>query len=589
MGSYGIIIKTEEIRRRVQNGDYDSAQKIIDTIPLKKVKNIADLSLFSEIYIQNERYDDAMELLYRVYKKSKTRRVLSLMLDAAIGRKNIEEAEQLLSEYQSAAPNDYNYYIYRYKIDKLKKEPYKVLIDSLEKLKQHIYLEKWIYELAKLYYKAGMEKECIQECSDIILIFGEGVYVEKAKILKAYFSGEVGKEEIIEKLKNKTAVYNDDFSNKDGLPEQDQEIVPENHDDEVYAEEERKNAAIDDEAENIYETADKLQHEDSYVMDGPANDDFKDTILEEIANNMRKEINSLLNNAQNSEAIENYTDSDEEKDIINLFNLDETNEDLEQLDRLAESLNVNIRHIFGNFLHISDLQNQLLKSLKLITDQNTKSVQLIITGAPLSGKTALAKDIAVFLNKIGRLKTSKIAKISAMKLNDTDLKKRREDLRNSCLVIEKAGELKKDAIDRIMDIIKFFSGDIAVILEDDKDSIERLLAKYPKIRDIFKNNLHIPPYSENDLLRTAYAMIVQRGYNLHPSAFEALNNGLFDIINDEEKDFRLKKICEYVQNAMLSADLRSGLKLLNPGAEGSMENTDTMLIMPEDFTMEIIF
>ena len=51
MGSYGIIIKTEEIRRRVQNGDYDSAQKILDTIPLKEVKNIADLSLFAEVYI----------------------------------------------------------------------------------------------------------------------------------------------------------------------------------------------------------------------------------------------------------------------------------------------------------------------------------------------------------------------------------------------------------------------------------------------------------------------------------------------------------------------------------------------------------
>lgn len=38
MGSYNIIVKTEEIRRRVQEGDYSAAQKIMDTIPLRKVK-----------------------------------------------------------------------------------------------------------------------------------------------------------------------------------------------------------------------------------------------------------------------------------------------------------------------------------------------------------------------------------------------------------------------------------------------------------------------------------------------------------------------------------------------------------------------
>ena len=49
-------------------------------------------------------------------------------------------------------------------------------------------MEKWAYELAKLYYKAGMEEECIQECSDLILWFG-GSYVERLKHMRAYYSG----------------------------------------------------------------------------------------------------------------------------------------------------------------------------------------------------------------------------------------------------------------------------------------------------------------------------------------------------------------------------------------------------------------
>ena len=108
LGNYDIIVKTEEIRRKVQEGDFDSAQKVIDTMSLKKVKNIADLSLFADVLAQNNRYDEAMELLNRVYKKSKTRRTLYQMVNVSIGRKNIEEAENYLREYEKVAPNDYN-------------------------------------------------------------------------------------------------------------------------------------------------------------------------------------------------------------------------------------------------------------------------------------------------------------------------------------------------------------------------------------------------------------------------------------------------------------------------------------------------
>ncbi|MDI9509366.1 MAG: hypothetical protein GX319_04605 [Clostridiales bacterium] len=226
MGRYSIIVKTEEVRRRVQAGKFDSAMKVVETIPLKKVRNIADLSLFAEIYSHNKKYEEAMELLERVYKKSKTRRVLYQMVLVSIGKKNILDAERYLEEYKEVAPKDLSIYIFRYKIDKLKKEPYEVLIESLRKLKDHTYMEKWAYELAKLYYKAGMEEECIQECSDLILWFGVGSYVEKAKILRAYYSGEVAKEEIIDKLKKR--VSGDNSLSEQENPTKSEEVEPTN-------------------------------------------------------------------------------------------------------------------------------------------------------------------------------------------------------------------------------------------------------------------------------------------------------------------------------------------------------------------------
>ncbi|MDD3172660.1 MAG: hypothetical protein PHF63_03215, partial [Herbinix sp.] len=204
MGNYENIVKTEEIRRKVEEGDLLSAQKILDTIEIKKVKNISDLNLMAEVYSQNERYDEAAELYLKIYDRSISRRIVGQLVDVSIKRNNAEEAEDYLSQYLKNWREDFDSFVFRYRIDRIKGASYEQLISTLETLKKIEYTEQWTYELAKQYYKAGMEKECIRECSDIVLWFGEGIYVEKAKMLRSYYSGEAGKERIIEELKRRT-------------------------------------------------------------------------------------------------------------------------------------------------------------------------------------------------------------------------------------------------------------------------------------------------------------------------------------------------------------------------------------------------
>lgn len=204
MGNYENIVKLEEIRRKADEGDYITAQKILDTMKIKKIKNPSDLSALAEVFIQNGRYEEAMEQLLKIYQKARTRKTLFQIIEICLKQSNIADAEKYLKEYIQIAPKDFYKYIFRYMIDKLKKEPFEKQIETLENLKQVEYMEHWAYELAKLYYKAGMEKECINECSDLILWFGEGVYVEKAKMLKAYYSGETNKDQILEELKRRS-------------------------------------------------------------------------------------------------------------------------------------------------------------------------------------------------------------------------------------------------------------------------------------------------------------------------------------------------------------------------------------------------
>ena len=97
---------------------------------------------------------------------------------------DVREATDCYEEFIAMAPKDPNQYILRYKILKSQNAPLSQQIEALEEFKKAEYVEKWAYELAKLYHEAGMVAECLEECDDLILWFSEGKYVYQAMELK---------------------------------------------------------------------------------------------------------------------------------------------------------------------------------------------------------------------------------------------------------------------------------------------------------------------------------------------------------------------------------------------------------------------
>ena len=138
-----------------------------------------------------KRYDEAEQILLRVYEKNpNTRRILDLLTTLYIDKGEYSEAEYYYKEFIGVASRDLHRYILRYRLDKGKGERLSVLIDTLEKLKDYEYIEEWAYELATLYEASGETKKCIHECDEIVLWFGHGEYVDKAIALKCKLTGE---------------------------------------------------------------------------------------------------------------------------------------------------------------------------------------------------------------------------------------------------------------------------------------------------------------------------------------------------------------------------------------------------------------
>jgi hypothetical protein len=185
LDKYEYNLKLDEIKKLVAAGEYEEALTIVDTIEWKRVRNSRTLCLVSEIYEANGRLEDSKEILLRAYRRSQmTRTVLFRLTEVAIKMKEFDEAVEYYSEFVNASPNDTSRYILKYEIYKGRGSSLEDQIAILEEYKEVEYTEQWGYELAKLYYKAGDKRKCIENCDDLILWFRQGKYVIKALELK---------------------------------------------------------------------------------------------------------------------------------------------------------------------------------------------------------------------------------------------------------------------------------------------------------------------------------------------------------------------------------------------------------------------
>ena len=185
MDKYEYRAKTEQMLAYAEQKSYQKAMSIADTIDWRKVKNTATLSTVSEIYENAGELGKARDTLFIAYDKApSSRKVVYRLGIISLKLGHFDEAADCYEEFVKLAPKDPNQYILRYKILKAQKAPVKEQIEALEDFKHSEYVEKWAYELARLYAEAGMTSECLDECDDLILWFSEGTYVYQAMELK---------------------------------------------------------------------------------------------------------------------------------------------------------------------------------------------------------------------------------------------------------------------------------------------------------------------------------------------------------------------------------------------------------------------
>ena len=185
MDKYEYRVKTEQMLAHLEKKEYQQAKEIADGIDWRRVKNASMLNTVSEIYEYNGEFKKGRDILFLAFDRAPgSRKIVYRLGTLALKIKDIREATDCYEEFVKLAPKDPNQYILKYKILRTQGASLTDQITALEEFKKAEYIEKWAYELAKLYDEAGMTAECLEECDDLILWFSEGKYVYLAMELK---------------------------------------------------------------------------------------------------------------------------------------------------------------------------------------------------------------------------------------------------------------------------------------------------------------------------------------------------------------------------------------------------------------------
>ncbi len=184
MGRYDSSVRCAQIRELIEEKQYLEAMEEIEELRFDEIPTITDIYLFAKLFLKAEKMDIAKELYYTVYHRTSSRPALYRLLMLTIRMGDLEEAKELYQAYEIVSGMTLDTYELKYRLAKAEGASYETLIEILEELKKNEYTEEWGYQLARLYELQGRREDCIAECEDLMLWFGSGKIVEKAKELR---------------------------------------------------------------------------------------------------------------------------------------------------------------------------------------------------------------------------------------------------------------------------------------------------------------------------------------------------------------------------------------------------------------------
>ena len=538
MGRYENALKYVQLRSMIEEKKFEEALQIAEQLEMGRIKDVSELKLIADVYRKCGKYDRAKELYYVIYQEHKIRKNLYTLIMICLKDKSFDEAEGLFKEYITIDKDSIFRYILRYRIDKSRNTDINMVIKDLEDIKKAFYMEDWGYELARMYHKAGRIDDCLAECDDLILWFGGGEVVEKARLLKMHYDENI-EEDILNTLQNSIGNdisrymdTDDEKAEKSDEEEVDSRVTPVNWEEldeqqeypdvcneENYVKLDIK-PGIKSWSDSIYNDTynEKLKNDALSEAAG-----FKNVMMEAARAN-QQEVEVVTIGGDEPEAGTAATGRDEQEAGAAATGRDEqetgaaaTGRDEQEAGAAAtgrDKPEATVQSGIDGSLDIDDgsaqgdrTEGENAGTGSAAADGHTEFVlskygsrfnyidaeelynrmdigihapaNYVIALGNSDSASDIVREIAQKVKAHGYLRNPKIARISASKLNNIRLYDQIEELLGTCMLIENASEMSSKTVNVIIKIMDAHASEVVMIFVDEEEKISRFMLKEP--------------------------------------------------------------------------------------------------------------
>ena len=241
--------------------------------------------------------------------------------------------------------------------------------------------------------------------------------------------------------------------------------------------------------------------------------------------------------------------------------------------------------IFAYFTAVRGVGEQLASLFKGqagASKVNSACGNVVVTGESGNGKTTLAIDIVKALQKLQRVESSRLAKISGKKLNSRDIYETLGKLKGGALIIEKAGGLSDASMMALSLAMEGDTGGLLIILEDQKAEIQRLFHKNSNLASKFEYKVDIPVFTNDELIAFGRSYARELGFSYDEFAVLAL----YDRIgNGQTNDHRVSvaEVKDMVDAAIEHSEKGGVRKLFAKITGKSVDEEGYRLLHEQDF------
>lgn len=503
MDKYEYGLKKEHLKQLVKKGSMKEAAQVCDSIDWNHARDIYGLQIAAEVYQSVDAYEKELQVLELAYHMNHGYRFAYRIAEAALDHKDYQTAEKYYEEFKESAPEDPRGLLLEYRLAAGKNHAAAELIQILEEYKEAEFEERWGYELAELYHRAGEKDKCVRLCDEIAIWFGFGPYVDKAMKLKVIYSP-------LTEEQRARAEAQSDYQQQ--ISKMTQEFAAQWAKDRLEQEE----TALEDEASDVpQEMVSALVEEESLEDVEVSRETLQDIFWK---------TGSLLGEAPRELL--------EEQEPVKL-------DSIEKVQELQEAYEAKVQSYDQLLLEDDPEEGESEQPEQTSKDMVVEGMELdgsdpihhfiVSSEVPAAGMHFAQGVLKQMAQKGMSLPSDKTARTNGSKLNRMGLISMIRGLLGKVLIVEEAGVLSDTLIGEFGLLLKRPDVALLVVFIDTEKNLEKLFARSEELYGCFSRKFVVNGFSVEELEEYAGQYALKKNYVLAESALLAIEERLEEI------------------------------------------------------------